>query len=595
MSYISRFTVTDYVIFFLTIAISMSIGIFFAACERRKKHTTPEHYFLADRKLKSLPVALSFVVTFQSSILFLGFPAEGYLFGSTLAFHAISYAMGTLFSALVVIPLFHPLKLMSVYQYLYLRYGNRYLQMFTLVSGMTYTLLYMGTVTYGTCVALELVVGIPVWATIVIYTTVTSLYTAIGGIKAVVWTDVFQFIIMFTGIVSVLVKATYQTGGVASVFQYGKDRFNYIEISLDPRIRYTVWNLTFGSITIFIYFTFMQPAMQRIYSTPSVRTARLLYLFSIPVYSMMMILAFIQGCVVFAYYSSKRCDILQAKIVKNVNGIIPFAVMDLFRNQPGLPGLFIAALSSAALSTLSSCLSGLSAITYTDIIKVKYTNMNVETATKLSKIFVLLYGLVALGIAFLCSAMPGSVMAIFTAMGACLDGPTVGIFLLSAMFRRSTTKGLFIGALFGTCVPLWIYFGRTFSNVAPDPVLPSGPVDQCYKLTASMANYNISDISYIHNTTFFQATTEMHQNNDVINEQSPLSEFYKMSFMLWSLTGFLITVVIGTVGSLLTKPPAEVDERCLFSFRKHVIDELFTAKRQTSRVTSVEEIRLTSQ
>lgn len=592
MGTLSRFTAADYVIFFLTIAISMSIGIFFAAWERRKKHNTPEHYFLAGRKLKSLPLALSFIVTFQSSILFLGFPAEGYLFGSTLAFHTIAYALGTIFSSLVVIPLFHPLKLISVYQYLYLRYGDRYLQMYTLVTGMIYSLLYMGTVTYGTCVALELVMGLPVWATILIYTIVTFLYTAIGGIKAVIWSDVFQFVVMFTGIVAVVVKGTNDTGGVTSVFENGKDRFSYIEVGADPRLRYTVWNLSIGCVSIFINFSFMQPAMQRIYSTPSVRTARHLYWISIPGFSIMMILATISGTVIFAYYSSKGCDIYEAGIVKNMNAIMPFAVLDLFQEQPGLAGLFIAALSSAALSTLSSSLNSLSAVSYIDIISIKYPNMSADTSTKVSKVFVIFYGVLAMGTAFLCTAIPGSVMAVFTALGACVGGPTCGIFLLSMMFRRATTKGVFTGAILGSAIPIWIYFGRMFSDVPSDPFLPGGPTDQCQNLTESLGITYTSDYAVFNTSTQTTLVTSQ-PTGSIDNDQPAIHEFYKVSFMLWSMTGCCITIIVGTLASLLTKPPESFDERCLFSFRKHVLEELFGQRKESTNGVSSEHLRLT--
>ena len=77
-----------------------------------------------------------------------------------------------------------------------------------------------------------------------------------------------------------------------------------------------------------------------------------------------------------------------------MNETVPITVIELFHNIPGVTGLFIASLSSAALSTLSSCLSSLSAITYDDVIKVIYPDNENEKATRLSKIVVLFYGLI---------------------------------------------------------------------------------------------------------------------------------------------------------------------------------------------------------
>lgn len=258
-------------------------------------------------------------------------------------------------------------------------------------------------------------------------------------------------------------------------------------------------------------------------------------------------------------------------------------MLDLFREQPGLAGLFIAALSSAVLSTLSSCLSSLAAITYSDVIKVKYPNIENATATKLSKIFVLIFGIVAMGMAFLCSVLPGSIVAAFQAFVACLDGPTCAIFMLSALFKRSTTKGLFIAAVIGTILPLWINFGRMFSDIPADPVLLSGPIDQCYNLT------NRFGISYNSDTAITTNTSVDLQTSPDASASSSIDEFYKISFMLWSLLGFLVTIILGIVISLCTEAPNEVDKRCVFSFKKHFHQLVFKSGSEKSREEEAEE------
>lgn len=163
--------------------------------------------------------------------------------------------------------------------------------------------------------------------------------------------------------------------------------------------------------------------------------------------------------------------------------------MELFRHQPGLSGLFVASLSSsalntlsglfvaslssAALSTLSSCLSSLSAVTYEDIIKVKFPGICPHKATKISKIVVLLYGIIALRLAFGISQIPGSVISMFPRCMGCMDGPLCAILLLSAMFRRATTKGVLIGAVCGMIASFWINIGSLFSGLPSYPYLPS--------------------------------------------------------------------------------------------------------------------------
>ncbi|XP_045171024.2 sodium-coupled monocarboxylate transporter 2-like [Mercenaria mercenaria] len=573
------FGAADYLVFICTIGISFSIGVFFAILER--KRNTPTNYFLADRNSSTWPVALSFVVTFQSSLLVLGFPAEGYAYGIGIAYNVVGSAAAYIFTALFIVPVFHPLTLTSVNEYFRLRYGNNAVRYMTLIAGMIFSLFYMATVMVGTCVALDVVIGIPFWGTILIYTIVTTVYTSVGGVKAVIWTDVFQFIIMLTGMTAILVKSTTGAGGVEKVIEYAKDRIGSTDLRLDPTIRYQVWNTSFGTISSYLYISLMQPAMQRVYSTPTVKTARYLYFISTPFYCVFILMATLEGATIFAYYVAKRCDILGAGVVDNINEIVPLAVLDLFQDLPGLAGLFTASLSSAALSTMSSCLSSLSAVTYEDIIKVKFPDMHAYKATKLSRVIVLMYGLIAIGLAFAVSLIPGSVFAIFASFMGCFDGPIVATFLLSTMYRKATAKGVITGAICGSAVAFWVNIGSHFSGVPPYPYLPSGPTDQCsvYGESSDFSNMSTNTIYPLaYNLTLFSVTqktaTSTISSEQNVRDLSSLETFYSISYVLFSLIGMITALIVGFLVSLCTSPPKQLDERCLFSFRKHILEEL---------------------
>lgn len=318
--------------------------------------------------------------------------------------------------------------------------------------------------------------------------------------------------------------------------------------------------------------------MQRMYSTPTVKTARDLYLITTPLYSLIMLMTAIEGATIFAYYVAKRCDILGAGIITNINEILPFTVLELFQHQPGLSGLFIASLSSAALSTLSSCLSSLSAVTYEDIIKVKFPGMSPHKATNISKIVVLFYGFVAMGLAFAISQIPGSVTSVFASCMGCMDGPVCAIFVLSAMFRRATTKGVLTGAVCGMILSFWLNVGSLLSGLASYPYLPSGPVDKCYIYEESA----FTNASYLHSyaslegnvTRMLVPLTTLIATNVDSGQASVLDKVYSISYILYSFIGFITSLVVGFVVSLLTTPPKKIDERCIFSFKRHLLGEL---------------------
>ncbi|KAL4232966.1 Sodium/iodide cotransporter [Mactra antiquata] len=581
-----EFTTVDYVVFVGTLAISFGIGVFFAILERSK--STPDDYFLAGRKSSTIPVALSFIVTFQSSLLIIGVPAESFVYGMKTAYYILGILAAYLFAGFFVVPVFHPLKLTSVYEYFNLRYGNNVLRYLTLATGIMYSVFYMGTVTYATCVALDVVMGIPFWGTIIIYTSITTVYTSIGGIKAVIWTDVFQLCIMVTGILALLIQITVSVGGVDQIYEYAADRFHIVDFRLDPRIRYQFWNTSFGSFSLMLICTYMQPAMQRVYSTPNVKSARTLYIISAPVFATVFALATLEGPYIFAYFTSKKCDIVESGIIENINEILPFTIVDIFKDNPGFSGLFIAALSSAALSTLSSCLSSLSAVTYEDIIKVKFAHIPAKRATNISKVLVLAYGLVAMVLAMAIASVSGSVHAIFAGFMGCLDGPTCSVFLLSTSWRRSTTKGLLGGFLVGFTISLWLNIGATFTDIPAYPYLSPGPTTNCSVYLGGTEFVNTT-MQYVISSGEANVTT-MPLLDDVSTSLEPsesstsfLKSMYSISFILFSFIGFASSTLFGIIFSLITKPQKNIDERCLFSFKRHFIQEFFPEKLKANK------------
>ena len=572
----ASFHIIDYVIFVATILASLGIGLFFGFC--KKKDFSSVDYFFGGKKLRYLPVALSFVVTFQSSLLILGVPAETYGYGIKFSLETIGIIISFILGA-IVIPVIRPLPITSIYKYFNLRYGSNEVRFLAAAGGIIYFMFYMAAVVVGTCIALNSVMNIPFWATVVTYTVVTTIYTSFGGFKAVIWTDVFQLVIMITGILATLIKATIESGGPSEIGTLAKNRFNAADFRVDPNLRYTVWALMFGPITQFLVMFFTQAGLQRIKSTPTAASAYMMLAISGPIYCAIVILTAYEGVALFAYYSAIGCDPLASGRISNINEVAPIAVLDLFAAMPGFPGLFIASLSSAALSTLSSCLTGLSSITFEDIIKVKYPDMSDRKATKWSKIVVFLYGAIAMGMSFLLSFVPGPVYTMFQAFMGSIDGPTCGIFILSIFFLRSTTKGMMIGALSGMTVSMTLNLGQTFISIPSSKYLPLGPTDNCFvsdignDSDLAINTTNVVEIgSYVGATTTLyniqNATTLTATDTvvDHVNNTTVAQKIFGISFMLFSLIGFLVTTIVGVVTSLLTQPTPkdQVDTTTLY-------------------------------
>jgi Na+/proline symporter len=108
------FTVADYCVFGASVVISLGIGIFYAFSGGRQR--TAAEYLVGNRQMKILPLTLSLIVSFESSIMMLGFPAETYVYGFQFIWYNVGGMAGLFVGALVVVPLIYPLKLTSVYE-----------------------------------------------------------------------------------------------------------------------------------------------------------------------------------------------------------------------------------------------------------------------------------------------------------------------------------------------------------------------------------------------------------------------------------------------------------------------------------------------
>ena len=561
-----NFTMFDYFVFCGTVGLSLSIGIYFGWKNRHKDSV--ENYFLGNRKLSVVPTALSLAVTFQSSLMIIGIPAEVYSHGLKYAYYLVGSCTSYIFAGLFVVPVIHPLKLTSANKYFKLRYNNNIVRYLVMSLGIFYYVLYSGSVIFGTCVALDFLMGIPFWGTICMYSIVTAIYTSIGGMKGVVWTDVLQITIMAIGVFGVLIKSSVEVGGMSSIFDLASSRINMDDFRLDPTIRYQFWNLSFGAFMGFLVTCFQQPGIQRINSTRTSTHARRLYILSGIVYAILALCVYFEGVAIFAFYSNNICDPLASGRIKSTNQLVPLAVSDLFSTIPGLSGLFIAALSSAALSTLSSSLSSLGAVTYDDIIREKYPELSESKATVISKFVVFSYGLLAMGFTFFISVLPGSIVNVTYALMGCVDGPTCALFIISMFYSKATTKGLVTGAFAGMAFILWMNIGNLTTSIKVTPTLPPAPTYCCTNET----NHTICTLS---NTSRYNLSLEINNSEEQHETFSFLQEFYSISFMLYPWIGCIVTILIAVPVSWFTSPPTYFDRRCLFSFKEHIVKELF--------------------
>ncbi|XP_076454438.1 sodium-coupled monocarboxylate transporter 1-like [Babylonia areolata] len=600
------FHIADYIVFGITIVVSIGIGIYYALAGDRQRTTS--EYLVGGRAMKFLPVAISLMVSFESSIMMLGLPAEMYVYGVQWWLGTLGFFVSQILSVFIMVPLLHPLGITSAYEYLELRFNSTAVRLLGSFLGMLVYVWYMGIVLFGPAIALEAVTGFPQWSSVFVVAFVAIVYTSIGGLKAVIWTDVFQSFVMYAGMFAILIKGTMDVGGASKVWEIASDkgRLDFFDFDLDPRTRHTFWSVFLGSLIRGFGLAFNQSTVQRVSSTKSQKEARWVLLVMAPCFMLSMTMACYEGIVAFAYYQTVGCDPLASKKITNPNQIIPFTVMDIFKSLPGMPGLFLASLFSASLSTLSSGLSSLSALMWTDFLKPRIGEVSEFKATVIAKTCVVLFGLCGCGVAILVSLVGGTLTQITASLLAAFNGPLTGLFLLGSFCPWANSKGALVGALISLAFSAWLSMGSVFSKkVKKTPWLPLATTDKCwadvnasllltttpfttspsYYGNATVAMYNESHYDFdsvygfqFDGADFYDYYTSTSAASSSLLESTtaqavPESEslgidaMYTLSYMWLAPVGIFVTLIFGSLFSVLTggNKKGEVHPRYLIS------------------------------
>ncbi|XP_069881330.1 sodium-dependent multivitamin transporter isoform X2 [Dipodomys merriami] len=427
----STFSVVDYIVFTLLLLFSLAIGLYHA-CRGWSRHTVGQ-LLLADRKMGCLPVALSLLATFQSAVAILGVPSEIYRFGTQYWFLGCSYFLGLLIPAHVFIPVFYRLHLTSAYEYLELRF-NKAVRVCGTITFIFQMVIYMGVVLYAPSLALNAVTGFDLWLSVLALGIVCTVYTALGGLKAVIWTDVFQTLVMFLGQLVVIIVGSVKVGGLGHVWdvasQYGL--ISGIELDPDPFVRHTFWTLAFGGVFMMLSLYGVNQAQVQRYLSSRTEKAAILSCYAVfPCQQIVLCMSCLIGMVMFAYYKEYAMSIQQAQAAPDQ--FVLYFVMDLLKSLPGLPGLFVACLFSGSLSTISSAFNSLATVTMEDLIQPWFPEFCEAHAILLSRSLAFGYGLLCLGMAFISSQMGPVLQAAISIFGM-VGGPLLGLFCLGMFF-----------------------------------------------------------------------------------------------------------------------------------------------------------------
>nr|XP_060515615.1 sodium-coupled monocarboxylate transporter 1 [Panthera onca] len=400
---IGTFVVWDYVVFAAMLLISAAIGIYYAFAGGGQQ--TSKDFLMGGRSMTAVPVALSLTASFMSAVTVLGTPSEVYRFGAIFSIFAITYFFVVAISAEVFLPVFYKLGITSTYEYLELRF-NKYVRLCGTVLFIVLTILYTGIVIYAPALALNQVTGFDLWGAVVATGVVCTFYCTLGGLKAVVWTDVFQVGIMVAGFASVIIQAVVIQGGISTILNdaYNGGRLNFWNFNPNPLQRHTFWTIVIGgTFTWTSIYGVNQSQVQRYISCKSRFQAKMsLYINLLGLWA---ILTCSVLCGLALYSRYHDCDPWTAKKVSAPDQLMPYLVLDILQDYPGLPGLFVACAYSGTLSTVSSSINALAAVTVEDLVKPHFRSLSERSLSWISQGLSVMFGALCIGMAALASLM----------------------------------------------------------------------------------------------------------------------------------------------------------------------------------------------
>ena len=450
----------DYSIIALYLVGLLAMGISFRNQPNRKD------YFLGGRTLPWPALALSVMATQLSAISFISAPAfVGLREGGGLIW--LSYELALPLAVMLMmwrlLPTLHQSGVVSVYDFLERRFerSTRLLISFVFQLSRSFATAMM---IYAISLILQGTMGMAQWHSIVLIGVITLIYSAVGGMKAVVFGDAFQMLLILAGALICLVMALDAMGGInATLAALDTNRLQAINLdSLGLQGNdFGLLPMLFGGVVLYAsYYGCDQSEAQRSLSAHSISDLRkVMYTVALSRFPITLIYC-CAGLVIGALVM--QTPDLQAQIPANKpDWMMPVFIVNYL--PTGLTGLLVVAIMAAAMSSLSSAINSLAAVTTEDICRMKGSDVSDQQYMRFARLAGIGWGMVTLLLSFYAGDIAPTIIEAINKIGSVFYGPVLATFLLGIHSKRITAKAANTGLLLGV-------FSNTFLWLSDNPL-----------------------------------------------------------------------------------------------------------------------------
>ncbi|MEL6922722.1 MAG: sodium/solute symporter [Bacteroidota bacterium] len=532
----------DYIIIAIYSIGLLGLGYFF------KDQKDTKDYFLGGRSFGWFSMGMSTMasqlsaISFISAAAFVGLKPNGGMQWLTYEF-AVPLAM--IFLIVVIIPPLYNAGVVSIYSYLEERFSSTTRVLISCVFQISRAFA-TGIMIYVVALVLAGVMDIPFEYTVLVSGIVTIIYAYQGGMKAVVWGDVIQMIILLLGLIICTVYGLIQVGGLSGLSaNVDVTRTNVLDFNwgIGEGQEFGFWPMIIGGFFLYAsYYGCDQSQAQRSLSGKSLKEVQRALLFNGLFRFPVVICYCFMGLVIGTFAMTEAGSGLMTEILNisqasfaEVDGLqpgeikpdllIPVFIMQYLPH--GIIGLLLVAILAAAMSSLSSAINSLSAATVEDLInRNRKTPLTTERHLRISKMMTVVWGLFCMILAFSAGNIADTVIEAINKVGSAFYGPIVATFILAILSKRVTAVGMNIGLLVGVGVNVYIWLsGAPIFWMWWNFIGAAVTLSIAYLSSALIGNRNVNALLTIPKLNFFRTESYI-----------LLGYFFFMVFVSWCLS-----------------------------------------------------------
>lgn len=441
----------DIVIFLIFTFGTVLFGVSFIG-----KNKDVSDYTKGGGNMPGFVVGMSIFATYVSSISFLALPGNAYIGTWNSFVFSLSIPIASIIAARYFVPFYRSISSVSAYSFLEERFGY-WARAYAAICYLLTQIARIGSVLFLLALALHFMLGWSIASIIVVTGLAVVIYSMLGGIKAVIWTDAIQgTILIFGALVSVVILLVNLPGGFSQFVEVGKEYDKFSLGSFGPELSLpTFWVTLFYGLFINLQnYGIDQNYIQRYKSAKDDKGARFSALFGGLLYLPVSLFFFVIGTALFVYYKTQP-GLLPAHI--DGDQVFPYFIVNGL--PVGITGLLIAAIFSAGMSTVSTSINSSATIILTDFFEHGKKQIPEKKKMLILYSMSLLLGVLGVGVGLAMMSVKSALDA-WWSMAAIFSGGMLGLFLLGYLSKKAKGIPALIGVIFGVLLIGWMSLSK---------------------------------------------------------------------------------------------------------------------------------------